>query len=119
MQDLCRKRDKNMGAIQENNLPVKAKLPLLYAASFLIADLVAAASIAGLRYSHLIYPTEELVQAFVPNDAANLVIGLPILLGPMWLAWRGRLVGLLCWMGALLFILYNYTAYVFAMPLNW
>jgi len=37
----------------------------------------------------------------------------------MWLAWRGKLIGLLCWPGALFFVLYNYIAYVFAMPLNW
>jgi hypothetical protein len=36
----------------------------------------------------------------------------------MWLAWRGKLVGLLLWPGALLFVLYNYLAYVLAMPLN-
>lgn len=101
------------------NLPVKGKLLLIYAASLLISILMAVASFAGLWYSHLIYPTEELLKAFVPNDAVNLLIGLPIVLGSMWLAWRGRLVGLLCWMGALFFVLYNYTAYVFAMPLTW
>jgi hypothetical protein len=37
----------------------------------------------------------------------------------MWLAWRGKWIGLLCWAGALFFVFYNYIAYVFAMPLNW
>lgn len=101
------------------DLPVKRKLRFIYAASLLISLLIAVASFAGLRYSHFTYPTEELIRAFVPNDAVNLLIGLPILLGSMWLTWRGRLVGLLCWMGALFFALYNYTAYVLAMPLNW
>ncbi|HEX2729423.1 MAG TPA: hypothetical protein VHM16_06675, partial [Rubrobacteraceae bacterium] len=38
--------------------------------------------------------------------------------GSMWLARRGKLVGLLLWPGALFFLLYNYIVYVFAMPLN-
>jgi hypothetical protein len=54
----------------------------------------------------------------VSNDVVNLFIGLPILLGSMWLAWRGKLIGLLFWPGALFFVLYNYLIYVFAMPLN-
>ena len=37
----------------------------------------------------------------------------------MWLARRGRLSGLLCWPRALFFVLYNYIAYFFAVPLNW
>ena len=49
----------------------------------------------------------------------NLFIGLPILIGSILLAWRGKLVGLLCWTGALFFVLYNYVAYTIAMPLNW
>lgn len=49
----------------------------------------------------------------------NLLIGLPILIGSMWLSWRGKLIGLLIWPGALLYVLYNYTAYIFGLPLNW
>jgi hypothetical protein len=78
-----------------------------------------AASVAGLQNRGAIYPTDELIRSFVPNDMVNLLIGLPILLGSMWLAWRGKLVGLLCWTGALFFVSYNYIAYAFAMPLNW
>jgi len=48
----------------------------------------------------------------------NLFIGLPILLGSMWLAWRGKLIGLLLWSGALFFVLYNHIIYVIAIPLN-
>jgi hypothetical protein len=101
------------------DLPVKGKLLLLQAASFLISILMVAVSIAGLRYRTFIYPTEELVQTFVPNDVVNLLIGLPVLLGSMWLALRGKWIGPLLWMGALFFVFYNYTAYVFAVPLNW
>jgi hypothetical protein len=40
-------------------------------------------------------------------------------LGCIWLARNGRLVGLLCWPGALLYVFYNYTAYVFGRPFDW
>ncbi|MCX7594601.1 MAG: hypothetical protein N2235_12725 [Fischerella sp.] len=100
-------------------LPIKCDLTLIYASSFLIAILMATVSVAGLLYRTTIYPTEELLRAFVSNDVVNLFVGLPILLGSMWLTWRGKLVGLLCWPGALFFVLYNYIIYTFASPLNW
>jgi hypothetical protein len=105
---------------QEHNthLPVQRSLTWIYAFSLLIAVLMAAASIAGLMYTSAIYPADELVRAFVPNDVTNLLIGLPILLGSMWLARRGRWIGLLCWPGALFYVLYNYLIYVLAMPFN-
>lgn len=101
------------------NLPLKGNVLLVYIFSFLIAILMTIASLAGLIARATIYPTEELIRSFVPNDVVNLFIGLPILLGSMWLNWRGKLIGPLFWMGALFFVFYNYTAYVFAMPLNW
>jgi hypothetical protein len=101
------------------NLPIKGDLLWIYIGSLLIAILIAIVSIIGLRYRTLIYPTDDLIQTFVSNDVVNLFIGLPILVGSMWLAWRGKLIGLLCWVGALFFAFYNYIAYVFAMPLNW
>jgi len=52
----------------------------------------------------------------VPTDVVNLVIGLPILLGSMWLARRGKLIGLLCWPGALSYVLYIYIVYVIGVP---
>jgi hypothetical protein len=80
---------------------------------------MAAVSLTGLLYRSGIYPTDELTQTFLPNDVANLVIGVPILIGSMWLARRGNLVGLLFWPGALFYVLYNYLVYLFGTPLNW
>jgi hypothetical protein len=54
----------------------------------------------------------------VATDVTILFIGLPMLLGSMWLTWRGKLIGLLFWPGALFFVLYNYIVYIFAMPLS-
>jgi hypothetical protein len=76
------------------------------------------ASVAGLLNKSSLYPTQELLKTFVSNDVINLFIGLPILLGSMWLARRGKLIGLLCWPGALFYVLYNYIVYVLGMPLT-
>ncbi|KPK94216.1 MAG: hypothetical protein AMJ88_04800 [Anaerolineae bacterium SM23_ 63] len=109
-----------MNTNQDNNvsLPLRGNLKLMYALSFIIAILMAAASIAGLLYQKITYPSDELLQSFLPSDVSNLFIGLPILLGSMWLTRRGNLLGLLFWPGALFFTLYNYLVYIFAMPLN-
>ena len=103
---------------QSASLPVKHNLTLIYALSFIIAILMAAASVAGLLCQTSVYPTDELLQSFLPNDVANLLIGLPMLLASMWLTRRDKLIGLLFWPGALFFVLYNYIVYIFAMPLN-
>jgi hypothetical protein len=109
-----------MNANQERNasLPLRRNLTLMYTLSFIITILMAVASVAGILYQTIIYPTDELLQSFLPTDAAILFIGLPVMLGSMWLTWRGKLIGLLFWPGALFFVLYNYIVYVFAMPLN-
>jgi len=99
-------------------LLVSHNLKLGYFFSTLILVTTAVASIAGLLYPNDIYPTDELRRSFLANDVVNLFIGLPILLLSMWLAWRGRLVGLLLWPGAIFYGLYNYLVYLFGMPLN-
>jgi hypothetical protein len=95
------------------------KLTLAYLLSLLVAILMAAASGLGLLNPDAIYPSEALRQSFFANDVVNLVIGLPILIVALGLAWRGKLIGLLFWPGALMFVLYNYLAYVFSMPPGW
>jgi hypothetical protein len=114
-----RKDLRNMNTSNNHNTYVRGKLSLIYASSILVAILMTVASIAGLLYRTSIYPSEELVRSFVPNDVVNLFIGLPILLGSMWLTRRGKLIGPLFWMGALFFVFYNYIGYIFAAPLTW
>lgn len=77
-----------MNTNQERNasLPIKRDLTLVYAFSLIVAILMAAASITGILYRTVIYPTDELLRAFVPNDVVNLFVGLPILIVSMLLA---------------------------------
>lgn len=96
----------------------KSNLIPVYVVSLLIALLMTVASLAGLLYPEQIYPTEALRQSFMATDVVNLVVGLPILLGSMWFARRGKLLGLLFWPGALFYVLYHYIVYTFGLPLN-
>jgi hypothetical protein len=92
---------------------------VVYILSFIIACLLAFASILGIFFGSTIYPTDELSSNFFSNDVVNLLIGLPIILASIFLTLRCKLVGLLFWPGALLFVIYNYLIYVLAIPLNW
>ena len=76
-------------------------LTTAYRISILVAVIMTITAVVGLLYQTTIYPTDELLHSFVPIDVVNLVFGLPILLGSMWLARRGRLIGLLCWIALL------------------
>jgi len=100
------------------DLPITRSLRLVYAVSILLALIMTVASAVGILYASLIYPTDALLQAKVPSDWCNLIFGLPILLGSMWLTRRGMLIGLLCWPGALFYVLYVYLAYLVGVPFN-
>ena len=101
-----------------DRLPATRDLTLAYVLSLIVALIMTVASVVGLLYQTVIYPTDELLLSFVPSDAFNLVVGLPILLGSMLLARRGKLIGLLCWPGALFYVLYMYVPYVIGVPFN-
>lgn len=103
----------------DNSLPIRNDLKLAYISSLVIALMMAGVSAAGILYQSGIYPQEELLETFVANDVVNIIVGLPILFVSMWLVWRGKLIGLLFWPGALFYVTYNYFVYVFAMPLSW
>ena len=67
---------------QSERLAVKHSLAPIYALSGLAALLMIGASIAGLLYQSSIYPTDELLLSFVPNDVVNS--GFAFLLASDW-----------------------------------
>ena len=96
---------------------IKRDITLAYIISFIIALIMSVASVAGILYGSDIYPASQ-VSNNVGTDTLNLVVGVPILLGSMWFARRGSLIGLLIWPGALFYILYVYTFYILGVPFN-
>jgi hypothetical protein len=104
-----------------SQLPIKRDLSLAYAASIGVALVMTVASVAGLIRGTTFYPMTDmkLFPLFVGQDALNLIVGLPLLLGSMWLARRGSLIGLLLWPGSLFYVAYDYGYYVLGAPINW
>ena len=94
-------------------------LSAISALSIAVAVLMTVLSLAGLLLPLETYPNDDLRQSFVANDVVNLVIGMPALLGALWLFRRAKLPGLLGLPGALFYVTYNSIAYAAAMPLTW
>jgi len=101
-----------------DSLPIERDLKPASLLTIILAVLMTAASLGGLFFPSSIYLTDELRLAFLANDVVNLLIGLPIALGSLWLTRRGKLIGLLCWPGALLYTFYNYLVYLVGIPLG-
>ena len=101
-----------------SRLPVKGSLTLAYAGGLAMGLLMTFTSVIGLAYQRVMYPSNALRTAFVASDGFSLVVGLPVLLGSMWLARRGRLIGLLCWPAACFYVLYVYIPYIIGVPFN-
>jgi hypothetical protein len=100
------------------HLPIRYNLTLAYILTFAVTLLMAAASIIGLLSPDLMYPSAELRLSLIPNDALNLALGVPVLLIALWLAQRGRLIGLLMWPGGLFYVLYTYLYYLVGVPVT-
>lgn len=116
------KSDATQGPISTGShfasLPITRRLTLAYANSLIIAILVVIACLAGLLCGPTLYPEEEMLLVKQPTDLFTLFVGLPLLLGSMWLAQRGQLLGLLCWPGVLLYLLYVYLSYAIGVPFS-
>jgi hypothetical protein len=109
-------KDTGITNSQSTSLPVTRNLTLAYAFSLVIAVIMAVVAAAGLLFPGTVYPTDEVIMSFAPVDAFHLVVGLPVLLDSLWLARRGKLIGLLCWPGALLYLLYSYITNLVGVP---
>ena len=115
-----------------DTLPLKRDLTLAYRASGLIALLLVVVSAGGLAWgSTSLYGVDPnralgvsastagvLVPGFLVQDIFNLVVGLPILVGALWLARRGSLIGLLLWPGVLFYLAYTYVHYLVGAPFS-
>jgi len=113
-------------------LPAKRDLTLSYLASLIVAALMAVVSATGLLLgSGGLYGPHQtlslgvtegeaglLLPGFLGQDAFSLLVGLPLLLGSLWLARRGSLIGLLFWPGMLFYALYWYVLYLTGAPFS-
>ena len=109
----------NRGAqTRSAHLPVTNDITLIRWISLVIALLAAAVAVAGIISGTSLYQTEEMLLLKVPTDLFTLIVAVPALLVSIWLARRGRLLGLLCWPAPLLYLLYIYLANAIGVPLG-
>lgn len=101
-------------------LPVTHRLTLGYVVSLFIAALLACVSTAGLVFGagHLYGNDPDIIKWFRGWDAANLLVGLPVLLVTLWLVRHGSLTGLLLWPGALFYVFYTFALAVIGAPFD-
>jgi len=95
----------------EDRIPMNGKKPLLIILMLGIGFLFVASSVLGISFPHTRYPNPDLYTAFLPNDYANLLVGIPLLVVSTIHYLRNRNLGLIGWYASLLFILYNGIAY--------
>ena len=98
-----------------HSLPLTRDLGLVCRLTDATATLLVASSIAGLLYGPGGWwydPDPATLPAFLGQDVMTLIVGMPLLLGSSFLARRGSLRALLCWMGAFFYIAYSYYFYV-------
>ena len=101
-----------------NALPIRRSLTPAYILSLIVALLMSFTALGSILYQTTIYPTANLRYIFVATDVGNLLIALPLLLASLWLTYSGKIMGLLCWPGALFYVLYVYVPYLIAVPFN-
>ena len=71
-------------------------LKYILVSSLIVTGLILITSLLGIVIPDIIYPTEELMIAFLPTDVVNIVIALPILLISLWYTKKQNLLGILC-----------------------
>jgi len=87
--------------------------------SFPLAVLLAAASLEGL-FLPSTYSEETRVHAaqYVGNDAGNFGVVVPVLVIAAMLALRGSVAARLVWVGTLVYLVYDFINYAFAVHFN-
>ena len=101
------------------DLPVIYKIPGLMILSVVIMLLMTAISGLGLFFPDLVYPDPELMDQFLANDLVNILLGLPLFLAALILLRKEKLLGTLLLPGALVYVIYNYIAYLLGRAWNW
>jgi len=97
---------------------IPSRLKIAYVFSGIVALLAFVAAGGGI-FLHGLYRDNEFVKAaWYGNDLVTLFVIAPMLLGALWLAWRGSARALLVWMGLLVCVSYNYAFYLFGAAFN-
>ena len=99
----------------DENLPL-TNSQLIWRLTFLIAIWMTLFSSLGFIFADIIYPEPDLAETFLTNDLVNIILGLPMLIYVLISLKRKKLLGLLLLPGALIYVFYNYFAYLVGRP---
>jgi hypothetical protein len=99
----------------DENLPL-TNSQLIWRLTFLIAIWMTLFSSLGFIFTDIIYHETDLAETFMTNDLVNIILGLPMLIYVLISLKRKKLLGLLLLPGALIYVFYNYFAYLVGRP---
>ena len=108
-----------MNKSSHHSFPLQGKNTLIFLLSLAVALLMMVLSGLGLAFPDQIYRSPKIVEAFLANDLVNIVVGLPLFLISLIYFRREKLLGLLILPGTLIYVVYNYFAYLLGQPFNW
>ena len=97
---------------------VKRDLKFAYVITTLVTILLFVSSIVGLVMEGIYGDDPLLLPQLLGQDVVSLALGVPLLVVAMWLTRRGSTRGLLLWAGALFYVVYSYTYYIFGVQFN-
>ena len=89
-----------------------------YELTAIVIVLMLAQSVLGLAFRDQYRDAAWIALTWLGNDWVTLVVALPLLAGGLAATTRGSSRGLLLWLGALGYALYNYAYYLFGAALN-
>jgi hypothetical protein len=104
---------------RQEGTPWGKNLGSLIYLSCAVAVLMGLLSLAGILLPQTLYPDSALREAFLPNDLVNLCLGLPLFAFVLNRFTNHKLLGCLLLPGILIFVIYNYLAYILGRPLDW
>ena len=85
----------------------------------IVAVFMAALSGLGLAFPEWFYPSPEIAELFLTNDLVNVIIGSLFFLISLLLFYKDKLIGTLLLPGTLIYVIYNYFAYLLGKPFSW
>lgn len=108
-----------MNKPKNHSFPLEGQNTVILVLSLLAALLMITLSGLSLAFPEGVYASPEIAETFLANDLVNIIVGLPLFLVSLIYFRREKLIGLLTLPGALIYVVYNYFAYVLGQPLNW
>ena len=107
----------NEATLNEQKLENNSRFILIV--SVAVALLMTIISGISFIYPDLIYPTPELLEQYLANDLVNIILGLPLFITALVLIRKGKPLGSLLLPGALIYVIYNYIAYLLGRSWSW